>query len=133
MNKKIMIPVCFVILLTAAFFSFNNSSSNTFTKTELYFGMSIPGGGSVSPDEWQAFEDTVITKILNNGSTVYDARGKWRNESGQIITEKTKVVMALNVMTPDVSAKLDDIRERYKTYYRQESVMRIDSKVEAGF
>jgi uncharacterized protein DUF3574 len=132
MNKKIIIPVCFVVLLTAAFFEFKESG-DAYIKTELYFGMSIPGGGSVSPDEWQAFEDTVITKILNNGSTVYDARGKWRNESGQIITENTKVVMALNVMTPDVSAKLDDIRERYKKYYRQESVMRIDSKVEAGF
>jgi len=132
MNKKIIISFSLIILFSVSFFSFKGST-DPYTKTELYFGMSIPGGGTVSEAEWLAFEDTVITRILNNGSTVYNAQGKWKNESGQVITEKTKVVMALNLMTPDVSAKLDDIRRRYKKYYRQESVMRIDSKVEAGF
>lgn len=130
--KKTIYFVTSAAILCLVIFAFSGTG-NEYTKTELYFGLSIPGGGTVSEAEWHAFEDTVITKILNNGSTIYDARGKWRSEQEQIITENTKVVMSLNMMTPEVSAKFDEIRERYKKYYMQESVMRIDSKVEAEF
>ena len=102
-------------------------------KTELYFGLSKNTGGYVSQEEWDAFEDSVIVKILSSGSTTIEGKGRWLNENGDVIKENSKLVIAVNEMTPDLNEKINSIREKYKKYFDQSSVLRIDYKVEASF
>jgi phenylpropionate dioxygenase-like ring-hydroxylating dioxygenase large terminal subunit len=113
-------------------YSFKNDD-RTFVKTELYFGLSRNDSGFVAEDEWLAFEDTVITLAFPNGSTTHDTKGKWRNEYGVVISEKSKMVALINEMTPDVSAQIDSVREKYKRYHHQTAVLRVDHKVEISF
>src|SRR5688572_25000938 len=96
-RQKIFISILVLISVSIVFSSFRNDEK-IFVKTELYFGQSRNDSGNVLQEEWQAFEDTVITKTFSNGLTIHDANGKWMNEYGTLISEKTKVVVLINKM-----------------------------------
>src|ERR1051325_10104773 len=49
-------------------------------RTTLYFGGARPKG-SVSKLEWQLFLGDEVTPLLPTGMTVWDAEGKWRENS----------------------------------------------------
>ncbi len=131
-KQKIFISVLVFIAVSFVFYSFKNDDK-TFVKTELYFGQSHNDSGEVMQAEWQAFADTVITAYFPNGSTTLEASGRWLNEYGTVISEKSKVVVLINEMTPDVSAGIDSVREKYKRYHHQTAVLRVDQKVEISF
>lgn len=131
-RKNIYFSFALLIAVSLVFYSFKNDEK-IFVKTELYFGQSRNDSGNVLVEEWQAFEDTVISKTFSNGSTIHDANGKWMNEYGTVISEKTKVVVLINEMNPEVSAQIDSLREKYKRYYWQSSVLRVDQKVDISF
>lgn len=71
---------------------FQNSPSNEFIKTDLYFGRDIPGGGEVSENDFQTFLNNVITPSFPDGLTVFDANGQYLDNTGTIIKEKSKDV-----------------------------------------
>lgn len=133
MAKQKLFAAVFVIgVVSLLFYSFKNDEKQ-YVKTELYFGLSRNDSGVVTQDEWLAFEDTVIATLFPYGSTVFESNGKWMNESGVIISERSKMVTLINELTPELSAQIDTLRERYKRYHHQSSVMRIDQKVEVSF
>ena len=113
-------------------YSFKNDEK-AFVKTELYFGQSRNDSGEVAAEEWRAFSDTVITAYFPNGSTTIEASGRWMEQSGRIISERSKLVVLINEMSPDVSAQIDSVREKYKRYHHQDAVLRVDQKVEISF
>jgi hypothetical protein len=121
-----------LLTLGGAFAAFS-SKENNYVKTELYFGQSKNSGGIVSEVEWNAFEDSVIVKVFSSGSTTFETRGRWLNENNDIIKENSRVVMAVNKMTPELSAQIDSIREKYKKYFSQSSVLRIDQAADVSF
>jgi hypothetical protein len=133
MNKKffaglLLASVMFVVIS----FAFKGSSDD-FVRTELYFGLSKPDGTTLSSDEWNAFADTVITSMLTNGCTIIECRGVW-SSSGKIIKEPSRLVIALNPIDDKyANNNIESIRLKYKQYYNQSSVLRIDSKVKAAF
>lgn len=102
-------------------------------KTELYFGLSRPGGGLVAEREWQAFLDREITPRFPGGLTVVSAAGQYRGGDGKRISEPSRLVILLHGGTPEEERRLREIVERYKTLFRQESVLRCDQRVRAGF
>jgi hypothetical protein len=55
------------------------SSSQTLTRTELFLGLSKPGGGTVSLDEFKAFLDAEVTPRFPGGYSVIPAEGRWRD------------------------------------------------------
>ena len=90
----------------------------------LYFGLSIPGGRSVSDTDWQQFADEAIAHAFPNGFTVVDAHGTWRGADGSAVSEPSRVV---TIVHPDDSASDTAIRaivQRYRTTFRQEAVLR---------
>lgn len=131
-KQKIFTSIFLLIAVSFVFYSFKNDEK-TFVKTELYFGLSRNDSGLVTEEEWQAFEDTVITLAFPNGSTTHDTKGKWRNEYGTVISEKSKVVVLINELAPDVSVQVNNLREKYKRYHHQTAVLRVDQKVEISF
>ena len=103
------------------------------TKTELYFGLSRPGGGQVSGDEWDVFLEREITPRFPDGLTVLDANGQWRDKSGTIIREKTKLLILLHEQSPDRERAIDEIVRLYKERFQQESVLRVRQRAEVLF
>jgi hypothetical protein len=103
------------------------------TRTELYFGLSRPGGATVSAADWKAFLDTQITPRFPEGLTVLDASGQWRSRAGGIIAEKTKVVILIHPHLPDKASAIQDIVSEYKRRFNQEAVLRVSDRVGVSF
>ena len=134
-NKRSAV-LLLMLISVSLFYSFrikDNGEGDKWTKTELYFGMSKNSGGNVSAEEWNAFEDSVIIKVFSAGSTTIDSKGRWLNENGDVIKENSKMVIAVNIMTPELSAAIDTVREKYKRYFDQSSVLRIDHEAAVSF
>lgn len=103
------------------------------TKTELFFGLSKPDGQVISTKDWQAFADTVIAKTFTEGLTIIDARGQWLGQDGKLVSESSKMLIVISILSSERSKQIDLVREKYKKYFQQESVMRVDKPVRVAF
>jgi hypothetical protein len=92
----------------------------------LYFGMSMPGGETAQA-EFDAFVATEVAARFPGGFTIFEARGQWRNAAGQIERESTRVLEVVNGGTEAEEARIAEIAERYRTRFRQESVLRVSA------
>ena len=102
-------------------------------KTELYFGLSKPNGGVVSEAEWEGFVDEYITPIFKEGLTIVNANGQWMGENGELIKEKTKIVILLHRNSGDKKAAIEYIRDKYKKLFDQEAVIKVTSYPQIAF
>jgi hypothetical protein len=102
-------------------------------RTELYFGLSRPGGGEVSEAEWAAFLAKEVTPRFPEGLTVLDARGQWQDRSGAVLKERTKVLILIHADTPDSRIALFNIVNVYKRTFGQQAVLRVRDTVGAKF
>lgn len=99
-----------------------------FYRAELYFGMNIPGGGTVSENDWNKFLNDEVTPKFPDGFIVVEGYGQYKDKSGQIVKEKSRVLILLYAKKSrkDIDPKLEAIREAYKKAFQQESVLRLD-------
>jgi len=109
------------------------SYGDSFIKTELLFGLSKPDGGVVTETEWQGFVDNHITPRFKEGLTVLNSSGQWMLRSGDVIIERSKIVMILHKNFQEVNQLLEEIRKEYKNLFQQESVLRITSPAAVSF
>ena len=79
----------------------------------------------VSDAAWSAFLAGEITPRFPDGLTVLDAAGQWRDPSGTLVRERTKLVIIL--ARPDDSGlrRTDEIAEAYKRVFGQGAVLRM--------
>lgn len=103
------------------------------TKTELYFGLTKPDGSIIDKPDFQAFADTVISKTFTEGCTILDGQGQWLGFNGKLITEPSKIVIVISKLSAQRSRDIEQIRAKYKKYYQQESVMRVDELLKVNF
>lgn len=109
-------------------------SSSRMVETSLYFGQSKPDGGAVTAAEWDRFKKDYISKVFKEGSTVVPVTGNWLDTAQrQLITEPTYVVIYFHKRSLQVSKQIDSLRYSYKTLFQQQSVLRVDKKVNAAF
>ena len=105
------------------------------TEYRLYFGRSDASGapGAVSDQDWERFLANAVTPRFPDGLTVTDGAGQWRNESGEILREQSKVLTIL--VWPDDTARqrLDEIAAEYKSRFNQESVLLTSAQTCASF
>jgi hypothetical protein len=101
--------------------------SSDFVRSELYFGTARPDG-VVSDGEFFEFLDRIITPRFPDGLTLLKGDGQFRDESGAIIKEDSFVLILLFPLEDfrESSRKINVIRERYKSEFQQESVLRVD-------
>ena len=99
-------------------------------RTELYIGTSIPGGGLVDRADWERFLSEVATQLFPDGFTVLDARGQYREVSGNIAKEPSYVLVFLYPRQNRriANASIEKIRSAYRKRFSQESVLRVDIK-----
>ena len=102
-------------------------------RTELYFGLSQKGGGVVTAQEFDAFVDEVITPRFPDGFTIVDAVGQWRDSTGNIIWERSKLLIVLHDSGERAAKAIEEIRDLYKSKFGQESVMRVTSTAGVSF
>ena len=102
--------------------------AENYYRTELYMGMSIPGGSMVSDDAWEKFLAEVVTPLFPDGFTILGGRGQYREASGTIAKEPSHVLVFLYKKADRKAAgvKIEQIRAEYKKRFAQESVLRVD-------
>ena len=127
--------VVITITMTKTKFAFYISlllltSCATTLRTDLYFGLSIPGGGNVSASQWQQFSDSIVSPKFPEGYTEGNVSGKWRDtETHVTITEHTKVLTFIGKKTKMRQSNLDSLIQFYKRQYQQQAVLRTDARV----
>ena len=107
-------------------------SGDVFVRTELFFGQSQPDG-RVSEREFDRFVDGAVTPRFPAGLTVLSGLGQFQLADGNIVEEKSKVLVLLHGGSADESAAIDAIRDDYIDAFDQESVLRTDTTSCVGF
>ena len=103
-------------------------TGDPFVRTELFFGTERPGP-DVTDAQFQSFVRRVVTPRFPDGLTQYDALGQFRDSSGRIVRERSKVIILLYPEDDagSSSVRVEQIRDLYETAFDQESVLRADS------
>ena len=105
-----------------------NAVVGRFYRTELYFGRSIPGGGTVSDEEWERFLADVVTPRFPDGFTIINATGQSREKDGTLDKERTEILVFFYPVNDRTASrrKIEEIRRAYVKQFKQESVLRLD-------
>jgi len=98
-----------------------------YQRTELFFGMDKPTGGTVSEDEWQKFVAEIVTPRFPDGFTVDDALGQYL-DGMTLVREKSKQLILIypRKFKTSASRKIEEIRAAYIKAFAQKSVLRVD-------
>ena len=91
----------------------------------LYCGLSIPGGGEVTEEEWRAFVKEEVTSRFPDGLTLWRAEGQWRGGDGAIVREPVLVIEIVHRHDLRIDQEIFAIAEAYKTRFKQEAVLRV--------
>ena len=105
---------------------------DTWLRTELYFGMNKPKG-EVSEPEWQDFVREVITPRFPQGLTIVGGYGQWKDQSGQIQREGSRMLILLHPPGREVDGQIEQVRQIYCARFAQESVLRVTSLARVSF
>jgi hypothetical protein len=103
-----------------------------YMRTNLYFGMAH-NNGSVTDSEWQAFVREEVTPRFPDGLTFWTASGQWRRPNGSIGVEQARVLLVVHSRTSQAQTAIRAIAERYKSMFKQDSVMSETAAVCAQF
>jgi len=103
------------------------------TKLELFFGGNIGNASGVSDADWRRFLADEVTPRFPDGFSVVGLQGQYRNAAGMIIAEDSRELMVIVPNAGDGAARANAIRDAYKTRFRQESVLLVQSQVCAAF
>jgi hypothetical protein len=91
-------------------------------RTTLYFGLTRPKG-AVSELEWQLFVRDEVTRRFPEGLTVWDADGQWLSPGGSIDQERSKVLLLMHADTAEARRSVQELIERYRRMFEQQSVL----------
>ncbi|MGH2530711.1 MAG: DUF3574 domain-containing protein [Thermomicrobiales bacterium] len=103
-------------------------ASEPWVRTELFFGTARPDGTAVTDAQWNEFLDGEVTARFPDGLTVLTAAGQWQGDDGEIVEERSKVVILLypSEAAAERGDRIEEIRAAYETAFQQESVLRAD-------
>lgn len=113
---------------TTARSTFTVPSAEKYLRTELFMGLSKPGGGIVSDAEWELFLDEIVTPAFPKGYTVLRADGRYRGNDNKTIAEESRVLIVLYPKKDKKESrrKIEEIRAAYIKRFEQEAVIRMD-------
>jgi hypothetical protein len=100
--------------------------TSNWIRTELYFG-------AVPQPDWDRFLAEVVTPRFPAGFSVFEAKGQWRNQSGQINQVPTRVLLVLHPASTASSGALEEIRREFNARFHHESVLRADTPAKVSF
>ena len=125
MREPSFLPAVAANSIAAPAVQCGSSGTAEYVRTELFFGKSIPGGGTVTDAAFAQFLDQEVTPRFPEGLTVVPARGQYREANGVIDHEDSVILILfyLRGSASDASKKIDEIRAAYDKSFRQESVL----------
>jgi hypothetical protein len=97
-------------------------SASSQVRTTLYFGLQRPDG-SVSELEWQIFLRDEVTSRFPDGLTVWEAEGQWKSANGVISHERSKVLLLVHPDTRAARESVQQVIDRYRKGFDQQSVL----------
>lgn len=110
-------------LALAALLANSPASACDFGGMEMVRAELLFGRGSVPAAEWEDFLARSVTPLFPDGLTVLDGQGQWLSpKSGHISHEASTVLLILAMPAPDLKARLNAVREEYKSRFHQQSV-----------
>lgn len=86
----------------------------------IFCGLSIPGGGTVTQQDIDAFVNEVVEPRFPQGFTMWRAQGRWRGGSEEVMV--IEIIHSYDVKHDDA---VREIAEEYQRRFRQEAVMRV--------
>lgn len=92
-------------------------------QVDLYLGRGMPDGDRVSDESFAAFIETEITPRFPDGLTMWEADGRYRDASGDVIAEPSNVVRLIFLDTQANETALMEVIQAYIAEFDQESVM----------
>ena len=107
--------------------------SDRYAEYQLFFGRSTTDGSEVTDEEWATFLAEVVTPRFPAGLTVLDAAGQWRDDSGTIQRERSKVLWILAAPGEETLRLINEISAEYERRFDQDSVLRIHGTACASF
>lgn len=87
-------------------------------------GRSGPGGEVVSDAEWESFLAESVTPRFPDGLSVVDAAGQWRSSSGDIVRERSKLLVILAPPGTEALELTSEIARDYRLRFDQDAVLR---------
>jgi hypothetical protein len=121
-----MVTGLIVIVGCAGLHGGANLAGTEMVRTELFCGLTRPGGADITDAEFKSFLDEIVSVRYPIGYTVLSAEGRWREQTGITRVEPTRVILILHEPTPEENLKIEQIRSMYKTRFSQEAVLRVD-------
>ena len=101
--------------------------------TEVYFGLSGPGGRTIPKKDWQAFLKSDVVAAFPDGFTVIPAQGHWRGEGmTQTAQEKSLILKIIHPAGPVALKKLSRIAKSFAKRFEQQAVLLSITKTEAA-
>ena len=96
-------------------------------------GRSAGAGEIVDDTAWATFLQDTVTPRFPDGLTVLDGRGQWRDSTGTIQRERSKLLIILAPPSEEGLRLIEEVSEEYKRRFSQESVLRVVSPACAAF
>ena len=109
------------------------AGTERFAEYRLFFGRGRDGVEVVTDAKWRAFLAEEITPRFPDGLTVMDADGQWRNPTGTIERERTKMLIVLTAPGEEGMRYTGEIAEAYKRTFGQSAVLRAVTSACASF
>ncbi len=109
------------------------SGTELFAEYRLFFGRSQGEVEVVSDEAWRAFLAEEVTPRFPDGLTVLDAAGQWRESSGTIVRERTKLLLVFAPPGKDAMQRTDEIADAYRRAFGQSSVLRVVTEACVSF
>lgn len=104
-----------------------------FAEYRLFFGRSQGEVEMVSEEAWRAFLAEEVTPRFPDGLTVLDGARQWREDSGAIVRERTKLLLALAPPGEDAMQRTGEIADAYKRAFGQSSVLHVVTEACVSF
>lgn len=98
---------------------------NAVLSDRLFCGRTVPGGGVVSDEEWNAFVADFVTPRYPQGLTIWRADGQWREKDGTLAREPVMIIEILHPISLEHDRAINEIAAEYKRRFHQEAVLRV--------
>lgn len=120
-SNKIFIKILFVVLLLQTHnYAYSHETENY--RVRMFFGLSKPGGGAVSLNEWNKFQSETIAASFS-GFNVVDSTGFYKGKP-----ERSKVVTI--IIKSEQMPAVEAMAAAYAEQFQQESVMVVKIRIE---
>ena len=109
------------------------AGTDHFVEYRLFFGRSQGAVETVTDAAWREFLAEEIAPRFPDGLTVLDAAGQWRDSSGTVVRERSKVVLVLAAPGAGGMQHTREIAQAYRRTFGPESVRRTISTACVSF